>query len=85
MTDFSRDCLQDIKSVYDILPYDSFAARICSKIRSRYERQGKSVTHSERQIATTAIANGKILIIQNTEDYKLLQENNMLKVEDWWG
>lgn len=79
------DCLQNIELIYDILPYDSFAARICGEIRSRCERQGKPIPYSDSQIAATAIANGMILITHNTEDYKLLQENSILKVEDWWG
>lgn len=79
------DWLQDIKSVYGIIPYDSFAAEICGEIRSRCERQGKPAPFFDSQIAATAIANGMVLITHNTEDYKALQENSMLKVEDWWG
>lgn len=82
---YIADWLQDIKSSYDILPYDSFAASICSRIRSKCEKQGKTLPYSDSQIAATAIANGMVLITHNVDDYKAFQENTMLKVEDWWG
>lgn len=78
------DCLQDIKENYDILPYDSFAAQICGEIRSRCAKNGKAVPLCDSQIAATAIANGMILITRNTDDFKALQENSMLKIENWW-
>lgn len=73
-----------IRRTYDILPYDSFAAQICGEIRSRCAKNGKAVPLCDSQIAATAIANGMILITRNTDDFKTLQENSMLKVENWW-
>lgn len=77
--------INKVKETYDIIPYDSFAARICGEIRSRCERQGTPAPFYDSQIAATAIANGMVLVTHNTDDYKVLQENSMLKVEDWWG
>lgn len=79
-----NEYLQKIFKTYDIIPYESFAARICAEIRSRCEATGKTLPYSDSQIAATAIANNMILITHNTEDYEPLLESTMLKVEDWW-
>ncbi len=75
----------DIRESYEIIPYDSFASQICGEIRARCERTGKPAPSFDSQIAATAIANNMILITHNTADFQALQENSMLKVEDWWG
>ncbi len=82
---FIGNCIRDIRENYEIIPYDSFAYQICGEIRARCERIGKPVPSFDSQIAATAIANNMILITHNTADYQALQENSMLKVEDWWG
>ena len=79
------NCIQDIRANYEIIPYDSFASQICGEIRARCKRIGKPAPSFDSQIAATAIANNMILITHNTADYQALQENSMLKVEDWWG
>lgn len=76
--------IEKIGSTYEIIPYDSFAAEICGELRAKCEKQGKPASFYDSQIAATAIANGMVLITHNTEDYKALQENSILKVEDWW-
>lgn len=76
--------IEKIESSYEIIPYDSFAAEICGELRAKCEKQGKPASFYDSQIAATAIANGMVLITHNTEDYKALQENSILKVEDWW-
>ena len=83
--EFVWKSIQKIKNSYKILPYDSFSAQICGEIRAKCEAKGKTLPFSDSQIAATAIANGMILITHNTADYEALQENSMLKVEDWWG
>lgn len=77
--------IEKIESTYEIIPYDSFAAEICGELRAKCEKQGKPASFYDSQIAATAIANGMVLITHNTEDYKALQENSILKVEDWWN
>lgn len=76
--------LLKIKSMYSIIPYDSFAAQICGELQARCEERGVPVPRYDSQIAATAIANNMILITHNTADYEALQENSMLHVEDWW-
>ncbi len=82
---YVEECLFEIKNSYDILPYDSFAAKICGELQARCEKAGSPARHFDSQIAATAIANGMILVTHNTEDFAALRENSMLKVEDWWG
>jgi len=77
--------LYKVKELYDILPYDDFAAKICGEIRAKCKEAGKPAPFYDSQIAATAIANGMVLITHNTEDFAALCENSMLKVEDWWG
>ncbi len=79
------DCLQDIKSTYDIIPYDSFASQICGEIRAKCEKIGKPAPFYDSQIASTAIANNMILITRNTQDYTEFAKGTMLKVESWWA
>ena len=76
--------LLDIRETYDIIPYDSFAAQICGEIRAKCKTAGTPAPFFDSQIAATAIANNMILVTHNTSDYAALQENSMLKVEDWW-
>ena len=76
--------MDKIRNVYDIIPYDSFAAQICGEIRAKCKNAGTPAPFFDSQIAATAIANNMILITHNTEDCTALQENSMLKVEDWW-
>ena len=77
--------LDKIRSTYEIIPYDSFASQICGEIRAKCMQAGRKPPVEDSQIAATAIANNMILITHNTADYQALQENSMLKVEDWWG
>ena len=79
------NCIQDIRANYEIIPYDSFASQICGEIRAKCMKAGRTPPVEDSQIAATAIANNMILITHNTADYQALQENSMLKVEDWWG
>lgn len=81
---YIKKCINDVKESQEIIPYDSFAAEICGELRAKCKKQGKPASFYDSQIAATAIANGMVLITHNTEDYKALQENSILKVEDWW-
>ena len=80
---FIGKSIEDIRKNYDIIPYDTFASQICGEIRSRCKKAGKTAPFFDSQIAATAIANGMVLITQNTEDFKSLVENSTLKIEDW--
>lgn len=80
---YIEDYIRDIKSTYEIIPYDSFASQICGELQAACEKKGKPIPRYDSQIAATAIANGMVLITHNTEDYQSLLENSSLKIEDW--
>ena len=73
-----------IRETFYIIPYDSFASQICGEIRAKCKEAGKPASFYDSQIAATAIANNMILITHNKEDYELLLEKSMLRIEDWW-
>ena len=83
--DYIWDTIQDIKENFEIIPYDNFAAQICGEIRAKCEKAGTPAPFYDSQIAATAIANGMILITHNVQEFEAIEENSMLKVEDWWG
>ena len=76
-------CIEKIREMYEIIPYDNFAAQICGEIQAKCEKKGKPIPRYDSQIAATAIANGMILITHNVQDFEAIEENSMLKVEDW--
>ena len=77
--------LMKIKELYEIIPYDDFAAQICGELQALCQEEGHPCTNFDSQIAATAIANGMILITHNTSDFATLSSVSSLKVEDWWG
>lgn len=79
-----KECICAIEESYEIIPYNSFAAKICGEIRARCKEAGTPAPFYDSQIAATAIANNMILITHNIEDYAALAENSMLQMEDWW-
>ena len=81
---YKSQYIQYVRNNFDIIPYDSFAAQICGEIRAKCKAAGTPAPFFDSQIAATAIANNMILITHNTEDYTALQENSMLRIEDWW-
>lgn len=84
-----RDCiyrtLEELFSRMDVLPYDSFASRICGELLARCEKRGFVAPYADTQIASIAISNNMILVTHNLKDFLPLAENSLLKVEDWWG
>ena len=69
----------------EVLPYDSFASRICGELLARCKKQGFVAAYADTQIASIAISNNMILVTHNLKDFLPLAENSLLKVEDWWG
>ena len=67
-----------------ILPYDKFASQICGEIQAKMESKGKTLPFSDSQIAATALSNGMVLVTHNTQDFKAIQENSFLQMEDWF-
>ena len=68
-----------------IIPYDKFASQICGELQAKMESKGKPLPFSDTQIAATALSNGMILVTHNTKDFKEIQENSFLQMEDWFA
>lgn len=77
-------CLEEIKTDFEIIPYDEFSANICGQALGAFETEGKSLPICDTQIAATAISNGMVLVTHNTKDFAPLAERCFLKVEDWF-
>lgn len=68
-----------------IIPYDKFASQICGELQAKMESKGIPIPFSDSQIAATALSNGMILVTHNTKDFKEIQENSFLQMEDWFA
>lgn len=68
-----------------IIPYDKFASQICGELQAKMESKGMPLPFSDSQIAATALSNGMILVTHNTKDFKEIQENSFLQIEDWFA
>lgn len=79
-----RQILEKIFFNMEIIPYDSFAAKICGELLANCEREREPRPYSDTQIASIAIANNMILVTHNIGDFSSLAKISMLQVEDWW-
>ncbi len=65
-----------------ILPYESESAVIHAGLRAKLEARGKTIGFVDSQIASIAIANNLILVIQNIKDFENIKG---LKLENWFS
>ncbi len=77
--------IQTIFNNIEILPYDDFSAEICGKALGTMKKQGQPLPCTDTQIASTAIANGMVLVTHNVKDFSELSERSFLRVEDWFS
>ena len=73
-----------IQKLYEILPFDDFAASIYSDLISRLQAKGKIPQKLDLMIAATAIANNLILVTRNTSDFLTIKEVSNLMLENWF-
>ena len=73
-----------IQKMYEILPFDDFAASIYSGLISRLQPKGKLPQKLDLMIASTAIANNLILVTRNTSDFQPIKEVSNLMLENWF-
>jgi len=77
--------LNRIQSFFDILPFDSNCAWIYTDLKVRLEQNGTPMPDSDLKIASTAIANGMILVTRNTKDFLALKNCSTLALLDWFS
>ena len=76
--------INQIQKLYEILPFDDFAASIYSDLISRLQPKGKLPQKLDLMIASTAIANNLILVTRNTSDFQPIKEVSNLMLENWF-
>lgn len=64
----------------EILAFDAEAARAYGIVRSRLERIGRKIGDLDMLIAAHAVANGAMLITNNTREFSRVED---LVLEDW--
>lgn len=76
--------INQIQKLYEILPFNDFAASIYSDIVARLKPKGKLPQKLDLMIASTAIANNLILVTRNIEDFAEIQKVSSLMIENWF-
>ncbi len=77
--------LNQIQPFFEILPFDQNCAWIYTDLKVRLEQKGTPMPDSDLKIASTAIANGMILVTRNTKNFASLKDCSTLAVLDWFS
>lgn len=67
-------------AIYEIVPFDTNAAKCYATIRADLERNGTPIGANDIAIASIALANNGIIVTNNTKEFSRV---NGLVVEDW--
>lgn len=76
--------VETVQKNYEILPFDSLCASVYSDIVSRLKEKGAPAPKIDLMIASTAIANGLILVTRNIKDFEPIAEVSTLLLENWF-
>lgn len=76
----SRRIVEMFLQPFEILPFDSKAARLYGSIRAELERKGSVVGGNDLLIAATALSQGATLVTHNVREFKRIPA---LPLEDW--
>jgi len=81
---YLQSCMREYEESFEVIPYDSYAARLCGEMQASAEKLGKTLPFYDSQIAATACANGMVLVTHNVADFAPIRDSSYLKVEDWF-
>jgi predicted nucleic acid-binding protein len=76
--------IENLRNNIEIIPYDDYSAKIYGQIAGKCSKEGKSLSYSDTQIASSAIANGMVLVTHNVLDFKEIANHSFLTLEDWF-
>ncbi|MCR4821974.1 MAG: PIN domain-containing protein [Treponema sp.] len=76
--------IENVQKIFDILPFDSHCAAVYSDLAEKLKNSGRPAPAFDLMIASTAIANGLILVTRNTKDFKNIAEVSSLCLENWF-
>jgi tRNA(fMet)-specific endonuclease VapC len=79
--DKRRAQLDDLLSLFTVLPFGPSEARASARIRADLERRGLSIGPLDTLIAGTALSHGAILVTHNTEEFERVKG---LSFVDWY-
>lgn len=82
--DYIEDFLLKVRNKFEIIDYDSFAAKICGEILAKSEKKGIPLPYYDAQIAATSIATNMILVSRNVKDFEKMQNVCTLNFENWF-
>lgn len=77
--------LNQIQPYFEILPFDHNCAWIYTDLKVRLEEKGTPMPDADLKIASTAIANGLILVTRNTKDFEPLADCSTLSILNWFS
>jgi tRNA(fMet)-specific endonuclease VapC len=72
--------LEEFTTPFEILAYDTAAARIYGDIRFQLEKSGKLIGPLDLLIAAHALSRGLVLVTNNEKEFKRIKN---LKVQNW--
>ena len=73
-------CLLGFLEPLEVLPFDSRCATQYATIRAELERRGSIIGPNDLLIAATALANGCVMVTNNTKEFERVPG---LRVESW--
>ena len=78
--DKNQKRLEEFTTPFEILAYDTAAARIYGDIRFQLEKSGKLIGPLDMLIAAHALSRGLVLVTNNEKEFKRIKN---LKVQNW--
>ena len=76
-----RAQLDDLLSLFSVLPFGAPEARASARIRAALETRGSTIGPLDILIAGTALSHGAILVTHNTDEFGRVQG---LSIVDWY-
>ena len=78
----NRIALLEFLSIFNTLPFNDLDASAYGPIRANLKKSGKMIGPIDMLLAAQAVANGLILVTNNTREFKRVPN---LIIEDWTG
>ena len=78
--DQNRQALMMLLGRITVIPFDSFAARECGRIRNDLSKKGELIGANDLLIAAHALSLGVTLITNNTREFERVEG---LAIENW--
>ena len=74
------DALHSFLAPFEIIPFDTQAAKVYGEIRSLQEVKGKAIGPNDLLIASSVLAHSGVLVTNNIKELSMIPQ---LKLENW--